>query len=603
MGANKTPAIIEFSDGLNVICGASETGKSFIVSSIDFMLGGKTPPPDIPQRIGYEKIRLGIKIQEKGDFTLERSLQGGDFLLFEGLVKTEPPKEEGVELGAQHVKDKSNTVSGWLLDSIGLLGKMIKKNKDGAVNFLSFRILEHLILVKEQEISKQISPLFSGQFTSATTEKSAFKLLLTGVDDSSLIKIKKPKEKEFERGGVEVIDEMLAGLEEELESSGLKREEIEDKFGKISTKIETRKRALGLAQKNYQEEIFSRNKTLEKLQRTNGRAEDIHQLLARFDLLKQHYAIDIERLRAIKETGSLFYHLEKEKCPLCGADPEAQHKDEQCDGNVENLVKATDAEINKIATLSKELNATISDLTLEQKELEEKVVGLKEIYNLKNNKIRSDLSEEIDFAQEDFSILVKERETIHSKLFIFEQIDKLNDRKNKILQSAPSKQDQKKITTEISKSVLNEFAKFYEQLLKNWHFPGGDRVYFDEESMDFVIDGKPRSSQGQGLRAITHAAFNIALMDFCISNSKPHPGFVIIDSPLLAYSAPEGESDSLIGTDVKEQFYENLEKNFIKSQIIIIENEHPLSEDSENLNNIIFTKNPDQGRYGFFPIS
>ena len=33
-------SFLEFSPGVNVICGASDTGKSFLAETIDFMLGG-----------------------------------------------------------------------------------------------------------------------------------------------------------------------------------------------------------------------------------------------------------------------------------------------------------------------------------------------------------------------------------------------------------------------------------------------------------------------------------------------------------------------------------------------------------------------------------
>ena len=38
LGKNQDPAIIDFDAGLNVICGASDTGKSFVLEAIDFML-------------------------------------------------------------------------------------------------------------------------------------------------------------------------------------------------------------------------------------------------------------------------------------------------------------------------------------------------------------------------------------------------------------------------------------------------------------------------------------------------------------------------------------------------------------------------------------
>jgi DNA repair ATPase RecN len=51
-GPDKKPACVTFGHGLNVIYGASETGKSFIVEALDFMLGSSTELRDIPERVG-----------------------------------------------------------------------------------------------------------------------------------------------------------------------------------------------------------------------------------------------------------------------------------------------------------------------------------------------------------------------------------------------------------------------------------------------------------------------------------------------------------------------------------------------------------------------
>ena len=126
-------------------------------------------------------------------------------------------------------------------------------------------------------------------------------------------------------------------------------------------------------------------------------------------------------------------------------------------------------------------------------------------------------------------------------------------------------------------------------------------VFFAEDKRDFQIAGKDRGSTGKGLRAITHAAVKIGLMEFCRERNLPHPGFVVLDSPLLAYWKPEGDDDDLRGTDLKEMFYRYLLGLRKDSQIIIAENEHPPDFVSGEGNVIVFTKNPHQGRYGFSP--
>ena len=139
-------------------------------------------------------------------------------------------------------------------------------------------------------------------------------------------------------------------------------------------------------------------------------------------------------------------------------------------------------------------------------------------------------------------------------------------------------------------------------MLQEWHFPNANRIFFDERKRDVRIAGKDRGSTGKGLRAITHAAVKIGLMEFCRERNLPHPGFVVLDSPLLAYWKPEGDDDDLRGTDLKEMFYRYLLGLRKDNQVIIIENEHPPDFVSGEGNVIVFTKNPNQGRYGFFPV-
>src|SRR5260370_2769552 len=81
-GPDKEPAHVTFGHGLNVIYGASETGKSFIVETLDFMLGSSSELRDIPERVGYDRIFLGIEDGDGNMFTLARGASGGQFRLY-----------------------------------------------------------------------------------------------------------------------------------------------------------------------------------------------------------------------------------------------------------------------------------------------------------------------------------------------------------------------------------------------------------------------------------------------------------------------------------------------------------------------------------------
>ena len=57
LGRNKPPAEINLTKGLNVIYGPSDTGKSYILECLNYVLGGKDEPKHIPQSEGYQRIQ------------------------------------------------------------------------------------------------------------------------------------------------------------------------------------------------------------------------------------------------------------------------------------------------------------------------------------------------------------------------------------------------------------------------------------------------------------------------------------------------------------------------------------------------------------------
>jgi hypothetical protein len=82
----------------------------------------------------------------------------------------------------------------------------------------------------------------------------------------------------------------------------------------------------------------------------------------------------------------------------------------------------------------------------------------------------------------------------------------------------------------------------------------------------------------------------------------PHPGFVILDSRLLAYKEPQGDDENIAGTDLKERFHEHLLKFVGPQQLFIVGNTEPPADILKQINHEIFTGNPNEGRYGLFPL-
>ena len=51
-GEGKEPAIVKLTKGLNVISGASDTGKSYIFQCVQFILGAEKAPKSIDEAKG-----------------------------------------------------------------------------------------------------------------------------------------------------------------------------------------------------------------------------------------------------------------------------------------------------------------------------------------------------------------------------------------------------------------------------------------------------------------------------------------------------------------------------------------------------------------------
>lgn len=605
-GPDKAPALLEFQRGLNVVCGSSDTGKSFILEAIDFLLGSRNPPKDIPERIGYDRARLVLQPTDTETFTLERSTSGGNFHRFEGAWLSSEPNIQPNILRERHDGTKDNTLSTYLLSLIKLQDKNVLKNQQGETQSLSFRNLTKLVIVKESEITKDFSPILSGQNTLKTTDYSVFKLLLTGVDDSAFVAYAKVEAEratiqQNNNAKVELIDEFLEELQRELSQFGTNRVEAEDRLAQLKARSDTQQETLNQLQQELDNRVERRRELTEQLERLSSRIGEISSLLLRFELLKKHYQIDLERLAAIQESGSLFVHLERTPCPLCGVPPGEQHQDEVCDGDVESVIHAANAEIAKVEKLSQELDQTAADLRSETEQLSLQQAQVNPELQILNREIQEIISPFKD-AQNTFSELIKQSGEIQRVIDKFSRVEELQEKRAMLLTKTEELRDPVKPKVDLSMSVLDDFAQTVQRILQAWNFPNSHRVHFDENTKDIVIGGQPRTSRGKGLRAITHAAMTIGLMEFCKNKNLSHPGFVVLDSPLLAYYKPESLEDSLQGSDLEIQFYDYLVNNHSESQIIIIENERPQTNFMDRISLNVFTKNPDEGRYGFFPV-
>ncbi len=592
VGTDVSSAEVAFMDGLNIIEGASDTGKSYVLAAIEWCLGARTRPKVISEADGYEYAVLTIRVRESGVvWSLRRSLAGGAI----AATSTEPGSRP-TRLAPQHSAKNENNVSTLLLRLCGADGKLVRKNKRGETVHLTFPILRKLAFVDEHRIIFTGSAFSSGQRTDVTKYRSTMRFLLTGLDDSGIV-ANEPKEVIRARtdGRVAALEEVLASLKNE---AGMHEAPEDGALESVQEEIEEIQKELSAAGSSFNEVQDVRRRQWETLRIAQSRYVQVTSLIERFRVLSDHYDSDIERMGSSAEAAILLGAVPEGACLLCGADGEhaVHHAKAPPD-----FLEACTAEQKKVRRLKSDLEDTIRTLVADAKDLKTTVdAGIDELREI-DVRIATRLRPVQRNLRLSLHSVLERRAKIERHTFLTAQISRLE-----ALRARPPRSTETASTNASSSfpnhaptDALAELAEEIEHHLREWRFSDGCRVDFDTNADDVVIDGKSRGDFGKGHRAVAHAACTIALMTLARKTARAHPGVVILDSPLNPYRGAI-DDDGQLSEQVKESFLKTLEKNLGNRQVIVLDNDLP--KVTVEAQRIAFTKSRRHGRYGFFPV-
>ncbi|QPN30330.1 hypothetical protein [Diaphorobacter sp. JS3051] len=322
-GPTIEPAKLNFVNGLNIIYGASNTGKSFASEAILFMLGAVKKLPENDEIKPYDAVWLGVTLGEEGDFTLYRPIAGGNLKLFPGLISSHPTGKAEV-LKWRHKEKAIDTASYRILKALGLHDRWIVRNAgSGEKEQLSIRVLAKYAVVGEEDIMSKRSPvLLSGNHPDRTLEQNLFKLLLTGQDDAAIVTIPTQTERVAAKAGkLELIDDMLAQLDRQLEEESRDRTEAERQLSELEANGTITSAELQTVQAALDQCAAERRGAVDHRQSLTTRAAELDITLERFIKLQAIYSSDLDRLHSIEEGGSLLAAMSERDCPVCGAPP------------------------------------------------------------------------------------------------------------------------------------------------------------------------------------------------------------------------------------------------------------------------------------------
>lgn len=605
-GLSMPNAEIIFEKGVNIITGSSDSGKSYVFKCIDYVLGSDTIPKDIPEAAGYSDVYLQICTSKSERFTLHRSLlQVSDITVSKSNIENFKISKKEI-LGRKNNTKSGNNISEFLLTLMDVNEIYLKTNANNKTKKISFRDIAKLTLIDETRIITETSPVYlsANNYYELTFEKSVFKYLLTQQSDNSAVEIEEPKIFESRiKGKIEFINFQIQNknlLLENLitEKTSIASEDVKLKLDELLFKIEESSNKINSL--SEQRTTFFTN-----LQTLKSKNLYLNELLKRFFLLEEHYNNDLNRLEFIQEGDSILSQLITNDCPVCGTKLNESHID--CISNNSNkkqLSESIKIEYQKVKLKLNDLEGTIVST---KNELANNDSVIKS-YELKINEVNSELNEKLiplkTKFQSEFDSIVNLKQ-LESKInSIDDEIKWLGNSKNDLEVELLNKPKNTIANIDFENQVLNEFSKKVQQLLVDWNYSNHVSVLFNlnHRVFDIEISGRARNSHGKGVRAITYTSFILGLLDYCIENNRPHPGFVILDSPLTTYhSNQKREENDEVGKDIQESFFEYLSTVSIDRQIIIFDNKLPNIKYINKFNYIEFSKNNDTLRNGFFP--
>lgn len=584
-GPGKRDGIIEFDDGLNLIFGRSDTGKTWILKSINYLFGSSTIP--IPSITGYTTVRGVFDTRRFGQVTIKREI---------GSSKADVTSSSPLICDGEYETDYRKAASFYLNELwLRIMGideeVMIPKNENYERERLSWANIASVFFTDEDEIDGSESVVANNPTRKTSITTSLF-YLLTGDSKKGIEKILSAKEKTASKEAVtRYIDSQVESLKNERleiasELDYMGSVNIEEKMAELSSEID-------FAQEETQRLLEENSAVANRIFDLQQRKIEVQVLIDRYESLLSQYGADLRRMGFIFEGEQAVKSQEKnEQCPFCGGHVETTDEDS---------LQTIEAEARRIASEMVLILATKSEVSEERDSLQSSIEALQQ----RSNEVQGTL----DARNQDIAKLEAGLErfarhtTLNSRLdYIDKALEDLGIKRSDVNKKKPSPK-KFKAKEEFETQVGDGFDDLLNDILKECGFTSGHAAW-DFGSMDITINGIPKAQDsGKGYRSFLNSVISLMLFSYFNSDKATYkPGFMMIDTPLLGFDEDEALSSS---QHLKQGLYNYFLNNIGDGQIIVVDNINvrpDLDFEAKGASVTVYRKNEaDAATYGFLP--
>ena len=587
---------LEFSDGLNIISGEKTSGKSLVLSLIDYCLGkssGISLKVQTELDENVDSIFLEIKIGEEL-VTISRNIKKGISIFwvyhseFENIDEYIP------------VKFDKKSLQSFLMDHLGAIEFTKTKNKARTnkltTETISFRDLYRYCFIHQHELGTH-SFLSHNEPMKRYKNPISFEMIFDLIDFSQnnlQTEIAKTQNK------IEDNKKSKENLEGYLEQRGNSNfVDLINQIDQLTTQIEElQKRKKGIVQRqNKNKEITKSNRDYVLL------SEEIRELEQAIQLSKKHisdtefgiasnkvllndYHIEMEDIKTTEEINYKLRINEHElTCPLCNSKIKNNFHEEkiekQSKDNFKTILKDIEAKISMVEGVIKTSRNKISELETQITRKKRKRDILMLALNEFSKDVQTPFLPELNSINVNINNYDKDREILLESKRVFNKIDELTknieteeDKLKKLKEQLKNMEEK----GQRKDKIIKELDKNYLINMKKMKYTDKSGAFIDPEKyIPYYKNASVYEHESGGLLE----CMQLSYLNAILSNEEAifHPKILLLDSISKYFGTNEdqeiAEEEKINDPEVYLNIFYMLKELSEKAQIIVVENTPP----------------------------
>lgn len=594
---------LEFDEGVNVITGLTNSGKTVWLKMLDFLLGD---PSSVENALDNEDI-LGVILSEK-------------YKSIEAIIEIDSTeyfiqrrwKEQGIK--SKTIIDgkayDSVEFSLFMLEKLHIPNLKFSKGNpyiDGNQFSLTFRTMLRHIYRQERFWNDIADQQYHSEQHAVISQFLGIAEKMFSPAYGDMINLQKEKiTLESQKNTLEtLLDEFGKNMTQVGETKMLftTSDSIKEKIIILEKQVEDlivkRNSIVFTATSNLKKEAnLSQNEDVVLAKQRLDLSRDLAQLttqiskqndrIEKFTSLLKAIDSEIDKFKRAKEAGDIFAEIKISHCPACHQEVHKQeHEQDKCflchQSTNESLNNdRVGFEISQLESEKKELKELISKLSIEKQKLIIQERALKENIESINRKLEPLMQAVSALVNSQMGLLDVERGKIEEQIITFRRLEnnlKTKDIITNKIEELDKKINLKKIeianiesgnneqpSNDLADGMMEYINQICETNPERWQ-QGRIDLNISEKDFKFSIGRSKWSSVGGTLRAYFLFAYHYGLLKLSSNPNYHYPGLVIIDLPFELSEA--GEESKKAENYLIEPFVKLCQTSNPKPQVII----------------------------------